>query len=283
MGAVNVLLFSTNNDPVPVSDTLAHYVHSKQLQFGKRIGWHSAHNTTDRVREIEASQLVFIWNGNDPGGRWLARLCRSLGKDHLFVEWGLLPQAGFFHIDPGGIVGDSTLCEELDWVTEEHVAAYEAFRSAHLAARNWSYRGDPQNYVLVPLQIEHDSAVYLHSPVHTNHELLERAVREYPDREVVARPHPKQLREAVDVPGVRVERERSTMDLAQDAGLVFGMTSTVLLETAMLGAPTVAIGRCPLACHASDVNRLLAACFARQIPRSTTALDPWLNAFGVEL
>src|SRR5690606_8398015 len=72
-----------------------------------------------------------------------------------------------------------------------------------------------------------------------------------------------------------------TIDASQRAGLVVGLNSTSLLETALLGVPTVTIGRCPLASHADDPERLLAACHARQIPKFAEDLAPWLESIKV--
>lgn len=102
----------------------------------------------------------------------------------------------------------------------------------------------------------------------------------YPDSPIVVRPHPVNPEVKIAGENVTVRSDCSTLELAQHAQHVVGLTSTVLYETAALGAPTTALGRCPMAIHTSAESRrrLLAACVARQIPESCQQLTPYLNA-----
>src|SRR5690606_3371529 len=112
--------------------------------------------------------------------------------------------------------------------------------------------------------------------------LVQHVADAYPDREIRVVKHPVNLNQRIGEGRWKVIPGR-TLDAAQDAGLVVGLNSTSLLETAMLGVPTIALGRCPLSHHQDEVERLLAACVARQIPRGAEDLTPWLRQIGVEL
>lgn len=278
------LFFATNDEPRDVTNVWRRHCALHQLHLDVRTGWKSWEDTGERAHAIRDSKLVIIWNGNDPGGGWVRRVCRHYGTQYVVAEWGFLPQAGHFHLDSSGIVGSSSLCGGLDWVTESHLDALRVHRDAHLGARGWRWRGAPDSFVLVPLQLERDSAMYMYSPFPSNAAFIDHVARQFPEAQIVVRPHPHDTGSYAGAGRVRVETQRSTMDVAQDASTVIGMNSTVLLETALLGVPTVALAPCPLEKHQrspDEVQRLLAACVARQIPLTVSELDPWLRALGV--
>jgi hypothetical protein len=107
----------------------------------------------------------------------------------------------------------------------------------------------------------------------------------YPNMKIVCTPHPKEI--SVPHPGTTLVGDVPTIELAQNAEIVVGWNSTALLETAMLGAPTIALGACPYKSHQDGgqaaVERLLAACVARQIPSSARDLSPWFFRLGYDV
>ena len=238
--------------------------------------WSKAGETVRRIRDAER---VFIWNGAEPGCAWVKRVCQAHGTPFVIAENGLLPQKGYWHLDPHGIIGDSSLCGPLDWVTDQMLAAADRHIERHFAARRWKYTGDG-GYILVPLQLEADTSIYLHSEHKTMQELVDAVRQMYPNSPIVVRPHPVNPDVKIAGQNVTVRSDCSTLELAQHAKHIVGLTSTVLYETAALGAPTTALGRCPLAIHtnAESRRRLLAACVARQIPESCHQLTPYLDA-----
>ena len=70
------------------------------------------------------------------------------------------------------------------------------------------------------------------------------------------------------------------LDLAQDADLVYGINSTCLLESSLLGAPTEAVGNGFLKAHPNQQERLLAALADKQIPITETDLSYWLEKYA---
>lgn len=281
-----------------VNDNLAAYVRIIEMlrTSGFRVSrvdgypaWGTMHRLLD---EVERCDFAVIWNGDEPGGRdWLGKVCDSYAKPWCVAEMGLLPQKGHYHLDPSGITGHSSLMGELDWVNEEdRTRAADHIRS-HLAVRGWKYRG-AGGYVLVPLQLEHDTAMYMHveNALKRMDGLIARVRELRPGVPIMVRPHPvavkrnPQFAATLKLPeGVTVRTDASTMDLAIDAAEVIGATSTVLYETAALGAPTTALGRCPMAVHTTPEARadLLAAIVARQFPANTKDLTPWLERMGM--
>lgn len=221
----------------------------------------------DFLTLLSKVDLVMIWNGAEPGCTWLKKLCANYGKRFLVAERGLLPQSGFWHLDTAGIVGESSLCGDLSWVTPAMLSNYDAYREQYFGSKGYRYAGKG-GYVLCPMQLWWDTAIYLHSPFLRMEDFL-RHVRTSTDLPIIATPHPLQPRFAPDVQGVTVERDKPTMELAQRAEKVIGITSTILLEIAALfdgNAQVSALGRCPLNHHGHEIRKLLAACVDRQIP-----------------
>jgi len=278
---VNIVCYYSYDRLWPV-ESLRRYFEGRGDQWTEIKLWTRWRSAWGAIEAIRNADHVFIWNGQDIGCQWIRRACEEEGKPWSVFEWGFFPQKEHFHIDPSGIIGDSSLCGSLDWVTDEMLSAYRAFRERFLAGRGLEWKGDRDGPVLVPLQIEHDSSIIFHSPIKRMAELVRHVADAYPDREIRVVKHPVNLNQRIGEGRWKVIPGR-TLDAAQDAGLVVGLNSTSLLETAMLGVPTIALGRCPLSHHQDEVERLLAACVARQIPRGAEDLTPWLRQIGVEL
>lgn len=281
---MNILCFYAYNRLWPV-EHLRQWCVSRGHDWAELKLWTNWYAAWDAISAVRRADHVFIWNGQDAGCEWIRRACVEEGKPFTVVEWGWLPQQEHYHFDPSGIIGDSSLCGSLDWVTPRQMAEFRVFREWYRQERGLRWCGDVNGPVLVPLQIEHDSSILFHSPIKRMSDLVRRVCEMHPGREIRVVRHPRNPRQQIKLAdGHRwTFVDGPTLQAAQHAGLVVGINSTSLIETALLGVPTVALGRCPLAAHADDVDRLLAAYVARQIPRSATDLTPWLEAIGVHL
>lgn len=275
----NILFFSTWFEGHPVKRHVLKVL-AKQYQVTKASFPRSWFETRDLLAKIRKTDLVVIWNGDEPGCEWLRQTARLNSKPVLIAEQGLLPQTGQWHLDSSGITGHSSLCGELDWVTPEMVGSYESYRESYFKSKGYRYQGGG-GYMLCPLQVEHDTAIYLHSQFRTMEEFLQEVVRLNPGKRIIATPHPsRQGNIPIHVDGVKVVKDKTTMELAQYADSFSIITSTVGYEMAALvdgNAPINVFGRCPLASHGLDIKKLLAACHARQIPMSVEDVRPWVD------
>lgn len=263
-----------------ITSTMSHIVKVLQ-QNGAKVdkvtnpkNWHLAGGLVGMIRKAD---YVVIWHGGEPGCWWMRRVCTQLNKPWWIAENGLLPQKGYFHFDSDGIGSSSSLCQDLYWVTDEHMTQYEEHRERHLGTKGWNYEGGG-GYVVAPLQLIQDSTIYLDSPFRSMRAYIDHVVTLASPLPVIVTPHPKDKGFQVKSKGVTVERARTTMDMAQHAEKVIGINSTVLYETAMLGCPTKALGDGPFLCHQTEgtLDKLLAACVVRQIPiQKELDITPW--------
>ena len=136
---------------------------------------------------IKFASMAVIWNGLQHGTPLVTRLCRRRGIPVCYVEWGLLPQADTFSIDPAGFCGDSILARDVSWVTEADMARLHQVR-AELQQRYPRQRGA---HVLAVLQIENDTQTLYFSPLRNMEEFVADIEAMYPTERIVARPHPK--------------------------------------------------------------------------------------------
>lgn len=280
-----VVLFKSYADNV-FPDCIEPYFKRIGWTFELSRDWRSWADAGKGVRQIHSADLVLIWHGSEPGGDWLKRVCRGADVPYLVVENGLLPQSGYFHIDPAGIVGMSSLKGDLSWVTPEDLSKAREHCERHFAMKGWKYKGGG-GYVLCPLQLPHDASIYMDAPpkLKTMQAFIDHVREIRPDKPIIVTPHPRWKGAGVTGQNVAVQKDKSTMELAQHADEMIVLTSTVAYEAAALGCPVTALGDCPIRSHttAEARERLIAAAHARQIPRQATDLTPWLERLGVAL
>lgn len=193
--------------------------------------------------ELKAD-LAIIWNGSEPGCGWFKDICDSHGLKWIIAEQGLFPQKGHFHFDTLGIVSKSSLMGDLSWVSR----SLQSQSLKYLQEYTKGMERKPEDFILCPLQIPWDTAVYLSSPFKTMDDYLLRVHEMNPGKRIIATPHPL-LSFIGRFDWLEVERDIPTIKMALRASCVVGLTSTVLYETRAIGCPTVALGNCPAAVH----------------------------------
>lgn len=228
---------------------------------------------------IKGAAIVVIWNGRQWNAQNARDVCIARDIPYLIYEWGLLPQADTFWVDPAGMVGDSILCQQdLEWIKADDVARLMAARNA-LQIRNPL---EPvKDRVLLLLQIENDTQILYHSPFNTMNDVIRAVELQYPDKDIVVRPHPKSGGEPT-VKTARVDRTGTMLDQARKAELVVAVNSTGLYEAAILGVPCRALGDHPINYHdEADLDRVLAGALALRVNREEGDLKSVMDRFGI--
>jgi len=230
-------------------------VQFKQLELAAEVGKHD---------------IVYLWNGALPTMRAMAAAFRETGARVVFCEAGWFPQRKYFYMDAAGAKGNSSLfLDPLDWLTDQDFARLEAVRRAYRGGRELSSGG----YVLVPLQLAHDTQIQFWSPFATMAEFIEHCREVFRGRKVIFRKHP---RDGTNYGEATADGGGDLKDLICGADLVYGINSTVLLEAALIGKPVVAVGKSLLSIGPSR-EHALAALLARQVPVGKADLRRWMG------
>lgn len=237
--------------------------------------------------EVRDADYAVIWNGNSPVTMWAANLRKKLNKHCVTLELGWFPQSKYWHIDSGGLFGDSSLCGSLREPTEYDLEMLQRCREDYVTALSpvaFHRNQLPPDYVLVPLQLECDSSLLFHAPYRTSLSFIKHVLSKFPDTPIVFKTHPKAKDVKVDTQGrydVFVVREGSFVDLVPKASLVYGQNSTTLFESALITDKVEAIGDCPLKHHKQEKEKLLACMAGNQVKRDLQS-DMWHHIFGKE-
>lgn len=232
------------------------------------------------AREVAA---VFIWNGSEPGCDVVKAVCESARVPWCIVEVGWFDRMHHIHFDRLGInAASSLMTDSLDWVGET-APVIEESRRRFAGGQGYTTRED--GCVFVPLQLDVDTNIYRNSPFPTMARFIRHVMTVFPKDEVVIKVHPQDRSTYADrLPGnVRIVRDGSVYDWAMKARLVYGINSNSLLESALVGCPTVAVGRGLFSAHAHQIDRLIAAAVKLQVPTSEINLTHLLRRAGINL
>ena len=223
---------------------------------------------------IEGWDLVYFWNGEYGFlGAPKKRLHDSGGKS-VNVEVGWFPQSKNTYYDWRGTNGNCSLrYDSLDWLEPEDYDNLDALAESYREGLTPTKEG----YVLVPLQLNWDTAIQKWSPLKRMGDVIRMARKMFPHKEILFRRHPKDKHDYADlINDITLGEKRPLKELIMGADLVWGMNSTVLTEAALMGKEVKACGVSLL--HSGTCQReALAALVARQIPKDTTDVTPWMR------
>lgn len=161
----------------------------------------------------------------------------------LFCERGWLPQADNLYIDSMGLGARSSLAlTDLSYTkaTPRQVrSAVEELYEKYYKTDGFSELGE---YILVPLQLDHDTSIVLDSPyIKTMNSLVHFVKRSFPKEQIIITPHPKNP--GVELPdGVTPYFGERTVDLAKSAKAVVGINSTSMIESLIHYTPVAMLG-----------------------------------------
>jgi len=212
--------------------------------------------------------IAYVWNGEYSSASGIVEYLRSSGARLKFVEIGWFPQSKFIYVDDRGTNGNCSLFgSSLSWVDGSHFSAANKLREEHLQNIRWNGVG---GYIAVPLQLSSDTQISQFSPIKSMTELMDHCESTFPNDRIMFKKHPKDK----STLGPRCFTGGSLHEWLAGAKLAYGINSTALLEAALMGVPTVTIGKCLLNIH-PDQNLVLAALAAKQIPIGESDLSAW--------
>jgi len=190
--------------------------------------------------------IFFVWNGESKASRAAAA---GFGCPVIYAEKAWLPaDKDHFYFDMKGVNFSGTL---KDWKFEKPLNKYELERLAEYLidyrmrrlARPDSFFG--KKYVLLPLQVEEDSQIKLHSPFKRMQDFINYAAERLPDKTIYVKPHPASA-------GLRAEDLRYPANcklvrgpihnLIRNAEFVVTINSTVGVEALSYYKPVIVLG-----------------------------------------
>ncbi|MDI7862102.1 hypothetical protein MRS76_09045 [Rhizobiaceae bacterium n13] len=203
---------------------------------------------------------IVVWNGSTGS---VANAWRTYKKAKAiaggFIERGILPDGLFF--DTQGVNGEASIAAGSRKIAPPDLAAeYEARHSAAIEAFFPDLAREPilantgkarTKTIFVPLQVQHDSNIILHSDrVKTMRMLILEAIRlrdrYFPDFRILVRPHPEEERGLqLNIPvvdGLTITSEGHLADLLKACEVTITINSTVGFEAAVNGSLPVVLG-----------------------------------------
>lgn len=243
----------------------------------KAIGRDPSQVREELLRHLHGAAFVLIWNGMHDKTPLAHAYCQEQGVPHAFFEYGMLPQADTFFVDPDGFCGRSRLCKDLGWVTRDDMERLYRRRECLRVKHPESDTGD----ILVPMQIFMDTQVVYNTHYRKMEDYIDHLHAIFPRERLLIRPHPKG---GVDYSrmGVRVDTHRPFLEACSKSHCVVGLTSTCLMEAAVYGKPVMAMGNCALRAHnPADHDRVAAGALALTVDRQSGCFGERLERFGV--
>jgi glycosyltransferase involved in cell wall biosynthesis len=267
-----ILVYDKNGDHIgPWLSGLMGYLVSKGLEPVAIMGVHPDKYWEDTIHEY---RHVFLWNGTEDAYLPVRRICKEKGVGYHICECAWFPQSKYWYCDTEGINASSSLMrDDLNWVGDEQFDKLDAIRKAHIGERRWNYPGD---YILVPLQLDWDTNIIQHSPIKDMQFFIDHAEERFKGERIIVKKHPKDTKKYTTKDAEFVD-SGSFLDYAQNAKLVYCLTTTCLYEAALMGVPVKVIGDGYFRAHPDEWQKTLAAMADRQIPVDSSDLDYWFE------
>jgi hypothetical protein len=213
------------------------------------------HEHLPHVLENFQPEFVFCWNGSSAGDVVTATIAQAHGAKMVFSEQGWFPQASTIYFDLSGCNGKcGTRNRRFPILNEGDTKRFMAYRKIYIDAIAQTGMFDSQTFVIrspdlskpvfVPLQDERDLNIIQDSPFKTMNEFVGFLSRSYPSHQFVVRPHPKFPKPALDsYANVQLDDPKRPMfESLAICGMVAGINSTALLESALLGFTVLSVG-----------------------------------------
>lgn len=243
----------------------AKYFHEK----GHEVEYIRENYTTEQwVEKFKNADHIFMYNGSRPESRPYVEAAKYLNKNVSYYEGGILPARGYEYVDREGILGNSSLCKDISWVTDEMMQKTIEWKSWYLKEINvdeclikklHTYK----DYIFCPLQCHWDANFnpqFGWSPFvgkNAMNDFINHVQKNNPNEQIIFRCHPADSNRFKEysslmqnenclVPGSWDgdfrKTERDLFKQFYGSKEVIGINSTCLLQSALFDIPTKALG-----------------------------------------
>lgn len=241
---------------------------------------------------------AIIFNGNYGSMNDVRDLVYEYNIDATFFEGGFFIN-GCFVLDSKGYGPHSSLCDDsFDWLDKSHMKIYHRFKERYIR-RLTPKTGD---YIIAPLQVEHDPTLHKYSDcggstISTMREWIDFVDNTYAGHKIIYRPHPwhtkifDRYKELQKYTKNTISEAKYTADVrdfmkaCHGAYMCVGIHSHAMAQAMILGIPTYAHAKCPMARIKSggqedkeELDKFLAACFFNTVPfNDVTSATTWYS------
>ena len=235
-----------------------YYVHPEAMidALPAHLVWQCAdHEHFAHVLEKYRPGFVFCWNGGSAGDVATATLSHAFGAKMVFSELGWFPQKDSLYFDLTGCNARcSTAGQKFKAPADGAMATFLKRRKAYMDQTPIAHLADHSAFaiaapdlakpVLITLQDERDLNIIKDSPFRLMNDFVGFVARRWPETKFIARPHPKYPNPFLDAyPNVTIDNPKNPMaETLSKCGLVIGINSTTLLESALIGYPVMSFG-----------------------------------------
>lgn len=234
------------------------YVHPEALSenLPPNMTWiHPDHSHFGNVLDQFEPDFVFCWNGSSSGDQITASLAAASGAQMVYSEQGWFPQSNTIYFD---MTGTNARCgtrhKSYKELSQKDRINFINARNNYIDGCNISHLytahnfrvapPDPSKPIFVPLQDERDLNIVKDSPFKTMDAFLGYLSNTWPELQFRVRPHPKFPHPKLSYySNVEMDDPKQAMfESLASCGMVMGINSTTLLESALLGKTVVAFG-----------------------------------------
>jgi hypothetical protein len=213
------------------------------------------HQHLPHVLENFNPDFVFCWNGSSSGDLATTTIAHAYGAKMIYSEQGWFPQATTLYFDMSGCNGRcGTKNRSYADLSPDEYKRFIDRRKTYLQQIGQlgpyfhdNYEVTPPDLskpIFVPLQDERDLNIVQDSPFKTMDEFVGYLSLTYPDYQFVVRPHPKYPTPKLgQYANVQIDNPKQPMfESLSKCGMVIGINSTTLQESALLGFSVVSFG-----------------------------------------
>lgn len=200
--------------------------------------------------------FTFCWNGSSFGDTvTTTHACQSNSK-MIYSEQGWFPQKTSIYFDFQGCNAKSSIANvKRQKLNDSQYLELIAKRNDYINEVGWPGGIEKDTFthkvvdsnkpIFVPLQDERDLNIVQDSPFKSMNSFVSFLSKVYPNAEFRVRPHPKYPKPYLaEYENVTLDNPKKPMfESLAECGLVIGINSTTLQESALLGYPVISFGK----------------------------------------
>ncbi|XQW85887.1 hypothetical protein ACOYR1_03855 [Thalassotalea piscium] len=202
-------------------------------------------------------ELIYIWNGQAEHQQDFVMLAKNMGFNFNYIEHGWFPQKDYYYIDPEGVNARSSIAKnEPPAIDSAQQKELDQWLDSY--TKPFQHIVEKPKQILVPLQVDTDTNITLHSPFKSMKLFIAYLEENIPaEFTVILRPHP--LGEyAYPITSQQsnfiVDSTTELHQLIAESEYIIGINSTVLLEGLCFRKKIISLGKGIITTHKKELT-----------------------------